>query len=259
MARRSCVKRLVSDELWELVEPLIPRAARRRSGAKRASAGARPCRAGRDRVRTQDRDQLERAAPRARLGSGVTCWRRLREWQAPGCGSGAPRRARPARSAGSAGLVARGVDSVSVRAKRRGEATGPKPTDRGKAGSKYHVVVRPQRAAAHAVVTGANAHDRRMLAPLLDTNPGVRERRWTARTSPSAAGQAARRQGLRLPAVPPVPAPVVGSGCGSPAAGSRTPLDSGGSAGSSSGPCAPRGACRIPGSAGRNSEGGSWV
>ena len=33
------------------------------------------------------------------------------------------------------------VDSCSVRAKRGGELTGPNPTDRGKAGTKYHVVV----------------------------------------------------------------------------------------------------------------------
>src|SRR4051812_6054083 len=32
------------------------------------------------------------------------------------------------------------VDSCSVRAKRGGELTGPNPTDRGKAGTKYHIV-----------------------------------------------------------------------------------------------------------------------
>jgi hypothetical protein len=33
------------------------------------------------------------------------------------------------------------VDSCSVRAKRGGELTGRNPTDRGKLGTKYHVVV----------------------------------------------------------------------------------------------------------------------
>jgi transposase len=32
MARRSCVERLVSDELWELAQPLIPRPERVRRG-----------------------------------------------------------------------------------------------------------------------------------------------------------------------------------------------------------------------------------
>jgi len=68
------------------------------------------------------------------------------------------------------------VDSVSVRAKRRGEATGPSPTDRGKAGSKYHVLCDRNGLPLHALITGANTHDSRMLVPLLDTNPGIRER-----------------------------------------------------------------------------------
>ena len=33
------------------------------------------------------------------------------------------------------------VDGCSVRAKHGGELTGPNPTDRGKLGAKYHVVV----------------------------------------------------------------------------------------------------------------------
>jgi hypothetical protein len=33
------------------------------------------------------------------------------------------------------------VDSCSVRAKRGGDLTGPNPTDRGKRGTKYHIVV----------------------------------------------------------------------------------------------------------------------
>jgi transposase len=65
---------------------------------------------------------------------------------------------------------------VSVRAKRRGELTGPSPTDRGKAGTKYHVLCDRNGLPLHAMITGANAHDSTMLAPLLDTNPGVCER-----------------------------------------------------------------------------------
>jgi transposase len=68
------------------------------------------------------------------------------------------------------------VDSVSVRAKRRGEATGPNPTDRGKAGSKYHVLCDRHGLPLHVQLTGANTHDSTMLVPLLETNPGVRER-----------------------------------------------------------------------------------
>jgi transposase len=69
------------------------------------------------------------------------------------------------------------VDSVSVRAKRRGELTGPRPTARSKADSKYHVLCDRNGLPLHALVTGANAHDSTTLAPLLDTSPGVHERR----------------------------------------------------------------------------------
>ena len=66
---------------------------------------------------------------------------------------------------------------MSVRAKRKGELTGPSPTDRGKAGTKYHVLCDRNGLPLHAVISAANAHDSTMLATLLDTNPGVRDRR----------------------------------------------------------------------------------
>ncbi len=76
--------RLISDELWALVEPLIPP----RKPAVHGRTG---------RPRTSDRDVLEGIAfvlftriGWARLprelgyGSGWTCWRRMHEWQRAG-------------------------------------------------------------------------------------------------------------------------------------------------------------------------------
>jgi len=74
---------MVSDELWELVEPLIPKVARRYRfpGHKRLD----------DRkVLTGILFVLQTAIPWEYLpqemgcGSGMTCWRRLREWQEAG-------------------------------------------------------------------------------------------------------------------------------------------------------------------------------
>ena len=74
---------LVPDELWEVVEPLIPKAERRYRYPGRK--------------RVPDRQTLtgilfvlktgipwESLPQEMGCGSGVTCWRRLREWQEQG-------------------------------------------------------------------------------------------------------------------------------------------------------------------------------
>src|SRR5690242_8550354 len=58
------------------------------------------------------------------------------------------------------------VDSCSVRAKRGGELTGPNPTDRGKRGTKYHVVVATDGTPLGVVPSAANVHDTRLFPHL---------------------------------------------------------------------------------------------
>ncbi len=58
-----------------------------------------------------------------------------------------------------------------------GELTGPNPTDRGKAGSKYHILCDTNGLPLHAMLSAANTHDSKLFEPLLDTNPAVRGRR----------------------------------------------------------------------------------
>ena len=59
------------------------------------------------------------------------------------------------------------VDSCSVRAKHGGELTGPNPTDRGKLGTKYHVVVSTDGLPLAAIPSAANIHDTRLFPYLL--------------------------------------------------------------------------------------------
>jgi transposase len=59
------------------------------------------------------------------------------------------------------------VDSCSVRAKRGGELTGPNPTDRGKRGTKYHVVVATDGVPLAALPSAANVHDTMLFPGLL--------------------------------------------------------------------------------------------
>jgi transposase len=66
------------------------------------------------------------------------------------------------------------VDSCSVRAKRGGELIGPNPTDRGKAGTKYHVIVSTDGLPLGVVPSAANVHDTRLLPHLLRLALAVR-------------------------------------------------------------------------------------
>ncbi len=53
------------------------------------------------------------------------------------------------------------------------EATGPNPVDRGKAGSKYHLVVDRNGIPLAVSLSAANAHDATQLLPLVDAIPPI--------------------------------------------------------------------------------------
>jgi len=75
-------KPLLSDELWELIEPLLP-------PLKKNPKGGRPTVSNRDAL-TGILFVLKTGIPWEYLpqemgcGSGMTCWRRLRDWQKAG-------------------------------------------------------------------------------------------------------------------------------------------------------------------------------
>lgn len=54
-----------------------------------------------------------------------------------------------------------------------GEQTGPNPTDRGKPGSKYHLVVDRSGIPLAVRLSAANAHDATQLLPLVDAIPPI--------------------------------------------------------------------------------------
>jgi transposase len=67
-----------------------------------------------------------------------------------------------------------------------GAAVGPNPTDKGKPGSKHHLLVDRQGVPLAVAVTAANVHDSRMLEPLLDAVVPVRTgRRGRPRRRPA--------------------------------------------------------------------------
>src|SRR5215211_676291 len=109
--------------------------------------------------------ELRAAAGRA---CGSTLRRRLDSWSATALlrqvHTALVRMVRSGPEAASWEVV---VDSCSVRAKHGGELTGPNPTDRGKPGTKYHVVVATDGLPLGAVPSAANVHDTRLFRHLL--------------------------------------------------------------------------------------------
>jgi transposase len=162
----------VPDALWEAIDPLLPKEPPKPKGG---------------RPRVPDRAVLGgiifalrtgcpwRLLPKALGGgSGTTCWRRLRDWQAAGVWQRLHETL--LNWLGDEAVIdwsRSSVDSLSVRAKRGGEQTGPNPTDRGKPGSKYHLVVDRNGVPLAAHLSPANAHDATQLLPLVDAIPPI--------------------------------------------------------------------------------------
>jgi transposase len=90
---------------------------------------------------------------------------------------------------------------------RGGECTGPNPTDRGRPGSKRHIIVDAGGIPLALLLSAANVHDSRLLEPLLDAVPPVRQRAGRPRKRPAKlradkgydydrCRKAARRRGI---------------------------------------------------------------
>ncbi len=176
-------KPLLDDGLWALIEPVLP-------PVTVGPQGGRP-RLDNRRVLTGILFVLKTGIPWEYLpqemgcGSGMTCWRRLHAWQQAGVWKRVHHillnRLRAADRIDWSRAV---VDSASVRAVGGGAHTGPNPTDRGKPGSKHHVITDAQGVPLAAGVTGAHRHDVTQLLPLVDRIPPVAGRVGRPRRRP---------------------------------------------------------------------------
>lgn len=109
------------------------------------------------------------------FGSGVTCWRRLRHWQEAGVWERLHHLILD--ELGQLGAIdweRHCIDAVSVRAKKGGELVGPSPVDRGKNGSKYHLLTDSQGIPLEVILSAGNTHDSKLFEPLLDAAPAIR-------------------------------------------------------------------------------------
>ena len=93
-------------------------------------------------------------------GSGMTCWRRLRDWNEAAVWQRLHELLlAELRGAGLLDFSRAAVDSSHLRAMKGGPATGPSPVDRGKTGSKHHLIVEAHGIPLAAITTGGNRND----------------------------------------------------------------------------------------------------
>jgi transposase len=118
--------------------------------------------------------------------SGMTCWRRLRDWQELGVWDSLHRSLlSELRASDKIDWERAVIDSASLRSVGGGEKTGPNPTDRRKLGSKHHVIVDSQGVPLAVSVTAANRNDVLEIIPLVADLPYVAGKRGHPRQRPN--------------------------------------------------------------------------
>lgn len=177
--------RLLTEELWAEIQPLLPRPKRRRRrhpGRKRIDDR---------RVLTGILFVLKTGIPwddvpaELGFGSGKTMKRRLHVWTRRGVWNEllAVMHAK-LNAAGRLDWSRALVDSAAVKAPSGGQETGPNPTDRRKRGSKHHIVTDAGGVPLAVITTAANRHDVTQLIPLVDAIKPIRGRVGRPRRRP---------------------------------------------------------------------------
>ena len=178
-------KPLLPDALWERIKPLLPPPKTRRL----RYPGRKPL---------DDRKVLtgilfvlktgiawEDLPQEMGCGSGMTCWRRLRDWHKAGVWRKLHERLLAELNAAEKIDWSRAaVDSRALRALGGGEKSGPSPVDRRRKGSKHHVIVDGRGTPLAATLTAGNQHDIKQLEPLVDAVPPIRGKRGRPRRRP---------------------------------------------------------------------------
>ncbi|WP_406131724.1 IS5 family transposase [Streptomyces sp. NBC_00989] len=176
---------MVSDELWSLIEPLLPE-----PGPKLVEG----------RPHVPDRQALcgilfvlhtsiqwEYLPQELGFGSGMTCWRRHAAWNEAGVWDQLQVvLLEKLRSKDKLDWSRAVNDSSHVRAGPTRPQSGPSPVDRARPGSKHHLIVDGQGIPLAVSLTGGNRNDVTQLLPLLDKIPAVAGRVGRPRRRPDA-------------------------------------------------------------------------
>ncbi|MFC0039630.1 IS5 family transposase [Actinomadura rayongensis] len=177
------VERLVPEELWELFQQVVPPAPRRPQGGGRRRYGDREVLAAIIFVATTGCTWQQ--VPPVFGPSGPTAHRRFTEWTRARVWVKLHRLVLDEVGArGGLDWSRCAIDSVSVRASKGGPLTGPNPVDRGKHGSKIHLLVDRAGLPLSVGISAANTHDKLALQPLVRGLAPVRSRRRPRRRRP---------------------------------------------------------------------------
>ncbi|WP_374121289.1 IS5 family transposase [Streptomyces sp. RS2] len=174
----------VSDELWSLIEPLLPK-----PGPKKAEG----------RPRVPDRQALcgilfvlhtgiqwEYLPQELGFGSGMTCWRRLAAWNEAGVWDGLHQLLlNELRSKNRLDWERAVIDSARAGCPT-GPKSGPSPVERARPGSKHRLIVDGQGIPLAVSLTGGSRNDVPQLEPLLDKIPAVAGQVGRPRRRPDA-------------------------------------------------------------------------
>ncbi|MFF3243249.1 IS5 family transposase [Streptomyces sp. NPDC002870] len=173
---------MAPEDLWELFQRVVPPAPERPQGGGRRRRGDREVLAAIIFVATSG-CTWNQLPPGFGL-SGVTAFRRFTEWSAARVWAKLHRLVLDELgSRGELDWSRCAIDSVSIRA-LKGPLTGPNPTDRGKSGSKIHLIVDRSGLPLSIGISAANLHDSQALIPLVRGIPPVRSRRGRRRRRP---------------------------------------------------------------------------
>ena len=177
-------KPLVSDELWARVQPLLPQQKSPTAKGGRPPIDDRAALTGILFV-LKTGIQWEDLPCEMGCGCGMTCWRRLRDWQQEGVWDRLHELLlAELNKADKIDWSRAAADSSSVRAVGGGELTGPNPTDRRKLGSKHHLVTDAQGVPLQVELSAANTSDIMKLIPLVVDIPPVRGKPGHPRSRP---------------------------------------------------------------------------
>ncbi|WP_244173589.1 IS5 family transposase [Streptomyces recifensis] len=179
----SLVERLVPDELWELFRRVVPPTeVTRPQGGGRRRAGDREVLAAIVFVATSG--CTWRQLPPVFGPCWQTVYRRFAQWSQARVWDRLHRVVLDELgSRGELDWSRCAIDSVSLRA-AKGPLTGPNPTDRGKNGSKIHLVTDRNGLPISIGISAANLHDSQDLEPLVRGIPPIRSPRGPRRRRP---------------------------------------------------------------------------